>query len=375
MKREDLSIIKNKNFKKSKITTFFNHLDLKKVRNYHHSIGIKETPLFSLSCLAEKYNIENIYLKDESKRHSMNAFKILGSSYAMHCEIKKNAKLEKFCTATDGNHGKSVARMAREMGKKSIIFVPKDTVESRIVMIKEEGAKVIKTEKNYDQTVKIAKDYVSNFNQNLKYPICSLIQDTAWDGYDLIPFNIMKGYLTQIIEISDQIIDKKIDFVFLQSGVGSWAASLVAYIQKYWKYQPLIYSVEPFSANCVFKSIAYGDRLSVNDKGKTIMAGLNCGTVSKIAWPILKNGLAGSISINDNLVEVAMKVLAYPLGEDRPIISGESGASSLAAIIGLNKIFNTSKNINLSFSKKTNILIINTEGDTDKKNYNRITQS
>ena len=293
----------------------------------------------------------------------------------MHREIKNHTKLKEFCSATDGNHGKSVARMAREMGKKSTIFVPKDTVEGRIEMIKGEGAKVIKTREDYDQTVNIARDYVYNINQNSKHLICSLIQDTAWDGYNLIPFNIMKGYLTQIIEISDQLLDKKIDFVFLQSGVGSWAASLVAYIQKYWEYQPLIYSVEPFSANCVFKSIACGDRVSVTNNGKTIMAGLNCGTVSKIAWPILKNGLKGAISIKDNLVEEAMKVLAHPLDDDTPIISGESGASPLAAIIGLKNILNQNRDIDLSFSKKTNILIINTEGDTDKKNYVSIIQS
>jgi len=375
MKRVGLSIINNDNFKKSKITTFFNQLDLKKVKNYHRSIGIKETPLLSLKNLAKSYNVGNIYIKDESKRHKMNAFKILGASYAMHCEIKKNPKLKEFCTATDGNHGKSVARMAKEMGKKSIIFVPKDTVQDRIKMIKSEGAKVIKTKENYDQTVKIAKNYVSNVNQGLKYPICSLIQDTAWDGYNLIPLNIMKGYLTQIVEISDQLLDKKVDFVFLQSGVGSWAASLVAFIQKYWEYQPLIYSVEPYSANCVFKSIACGNRVSVNGRGKTIMAGLNCGTVSKIAWPILKNGLMGAISIKDILVEEAMKVLAHPFDEDTPIISGESGASALAAIIGLKKILNQNRDIDFSFSKNTNILIINTEGDTDKKKYDSIIQS
>ena len=117
MKRVGLSIINNNNFQKSKITTFFNQLDLKKVKKYHQSIGIKETPLLTLKNLAKRYNVGNIYIKDESKRHNMNAFKILGSSYAMHREIKKHTKLKEFCTATDGNHGKSVARMAREMGK------------------------------------------------------------------------------------------------------------------------------------------------------------------------------------------------------------------------------------------------------------------
>ena len=105
------------------------------------------------------------------------------------------------------------------------------------------------------------------------------------------------------------------------------------------------------------------------------MAGLNCGTVSKIAWPILKNGLKGAISIKDNLVEEAMKVLAHPLDEDTPIISGESGASPLAAIIGLKKILNQNRNIDFSFSKNANILIINTEGDTDKKKYDSIIQN
>ncbi len=367
MKSKDINVIFNSHLKKTKIKPFYSLYDLNHVKNYHESIGIKKTPLYLLPALAKYLKVGKIYIKDESKRFKMNAFKILGSSYGMYQELKNNLNIKKFCTATDGNHGKSVARIAKKMGKESIIFVPKDIVKNRIKMIIEEGAQVVETNEDYDQTVLIARNFVKSKNIKKKYSEYSLIQDTSWDGYELVPLNIMKGYLTQMDEISDQLLDEKINFIFLQSGVGSWAASVIAYIQKHWLYQPNIYSVEPFSANCVFESILYGKSISTKDKGDTIMSGLNCGTISSLAWPILKAGLAGSISISDGLVKEAMRTLAKPKGNDNPIVSGESGASSLAAILGLTK-----NNNPLSFTEDTNILIINTEGDTDKDNYKNI---
>jgi diaminopropionate ammonia-lyase len=200
-----------------------------------------------------------------------------------------------------------------------------------------------------------------------------LIQDTAWDGYEEVPLDIMKGYWTQIHEITRQIGKEKIDVLFLQTGVGSWAASIIGYIIKEWQNPPVCISVEPHSANCLFESIKTGNRVSVENNETTTMAGLNCGSVSTLAWNILKNGLVGSISISDKLSEEAMITLASPVSGDPVIISGESGASGLGGLIGLcqTDLFRAFKE-KIYLNKTSSVLVINTEGDTDRSNYKRV---
>lgn len=372
--KQKIKFIQNENqdMLKLKKNHFFNLKDIKEVTLFHDSIGIRETPLINLPALAKHLNVKNIFIKDESQRYQLKAFKVLGSSYAMHKQIIEKPTIKVFCTATDGNHGKSVAHMAKKMGRESIIYVPKDTVSERIKSIESEGAKVVLTNQGYDVAVEMARDYASKENKRNGGYIYSLIQDTAWKGYHEVPLNIMKGYLTQIKEITKQIKNEKIDVIFVQIGVGSWAASILGYVQKYWSNLPIFISVEPFSADCIFKSISLGIRTSVNTNEKTIMAGLNCGKISTLAWPILKYGLKYSLSISDELVEEAMKILAHPLGNDPIIISGESGAAPLAGLMGLLKKSQDSYGIKNFINKDANILIINTEGDTDTSNYQRI---
>jgi len=183
----------------------------------------------------------------------------------------------------------------------------------------------------------------------------------------------MKGYWTQIHEITRQIGKENIDVLFLQTGVGSWAASIIGNIMKEWQNPPVCISVEPHSANCLFESIKTGNRVSVENNRTTTMAGLNCGSVSTLAWNILKNGLIGSISILDKLSEEAMITLASSVSGDPVIISGESGASGLGALIGLCKTheLNNFKD-KICLNKTSSSLVINTEGDTDQLNYKRV---
>jgi diaminopropionate ammonia-lyase len=291
----------------------------------------------------------------------------------MNRQLEKNPKIEVFCTATDGNHGKAVAWMARKLKKKAVIYMPKGTVSDRVDAIEKEGAEVHVINGGYDAAVKKAHDKVDSFKDSKSW---CLVQDTAWDGYEEIPLDIMRGYLTQAHEITEQVKDQAIDIIFLQSGVGSWAASIMMYIFSFWKTSPLFISVEPHSANCLFRSIQSAKRVSVNNDEATAMAGLDCGTVSTEAWKILKHGIYGSLSISDTLMEDAVKTFANPLKNDIQIISGESGASPLAALIGLLKskehdVFKEAIKLN----NRSNILVINTEGDTDRVNYERILSS
>ena len=284
----------------------------------------------------------------------------------------ENSKIEVFCTATDGNHGKAVAWMANKLGKKAVIYMPKGTVSDRVKSIEKEGAEVHVISGGYDAAVKKAHNKVQSYQDRNSW---CLIQDTAWEGYEEIPTDITRGYLTQTHEITQQIKDQKIDIIFLQSGVGSWAASILMYILSFWKKPPLFISVEPYSANCLFQSIKSAKRVSVDSNETTAMAGLDCGTVSTEAWKILKHGISGSLSISDNLMEEAVRMLANPLENDLYIKSGESGASPLAALIGLirsSEMGAFKRKIRLN--NNSNILLINTEGDTDRENYKRIAQ-
>ena len=370
-----IRLIKNKNFKvKNEIETLDNSFwNPKEIVAFHEKTGNKETPLVVLPGLAKHLGIGKLLLKDESARFGLNAFKILGASYAMYRQLEKHPEIKIFCTATDGNHGCAVAYMARKLSRRAIIYMPQGTVSSRVKAIEKEGAEVLVIDKGYDIAVKMANDRVIEGNKVSNNSSWSLIQDTAWKGYEEVPLDIMKGYWTQAHEITKQIGQKKIDLLLLQSGVGSWAASIIIYILNQWENPPLFISVEPHSANCLFESIKTGCRVSVESNETTTMAGLNCGSVSTLAWNTLKTSLFGSISISDKLSEEAMKRLAYPFLGDTKIISGESGASSLGALIGLcktNKFRSFKKKINLNNSSK--VLVINTEGDTDPFNYQRV---
>ena len=340
---------------------------------FHSSLDCyNESPLFSLDFLSKELNISKLYIKDESKRFGLNAFKVLGASYAV-CEIlKKNPEISIFCAATDGNHGRAVAWVARKLKRKAIIYMPSWTVPERVKAIEQEGAEVHVIDKSYDIAVEIASARVKQRN-DAGNNYWSLIQDTAWDGFEEIPLDIMKGYWTEMYEITQQMGEEVIDVLFLQSGVGSWPASILGYVATQWKNPPICISVEPHSANCLFESIKAGRRVVVENNETTIMAGLNCASVSTLAWNILKNGLSGSMSISDELSEEAMRILAYPISGDPTIISGESGASGLGGLIGLStstkyKDFKEKFNLN----KSSTVLVINTEGNTDPINYKKV---
>jgi len=369
-----IDIIQNQyfNLEKVKDLYFIQTWNPKKIASFHDSIGNKKTPLVKLPGLAKHLGVGNILLKDESHRFGLNAFKALGASYAMHRQIKKYPQIKIFCTATDGNHGRAVAWVARKLKRKAVIYMPKWTVPARIRAIEKEGAEVHVIDKSYDIAVEMASERVNEGNKDGDC-LWSLIQDTAWDGFEEIPLDIMKGYWTEMYEVTHQLRKETVDVLFLQSGVGSWAASILGYIATQWNHPPVCISVEPHSANCLYESIKTGNRVIVENNKTTIMAGLNCASVSTLAWDILKNGLSGSMSITDELSKEAMRLLAYPVSGDPSITSGESGASGLGGLIGLSK---TTKYKDLkdkfNLNKNSTILIINTEGDTDPTNYKKI---
>jgi diaminopropionate ammonia-lyase len=339
---------------------------------YHKSLPVyQSTPLVSLPYLAQKYNVANIYVKDESHRFGLNAFKGLGASYAVHKILEHQPNIEFFCTATDGNHGRAVAWASRINNKKAMVFVPAVTTESRIQAIKNEGAEVIKIDGNYDDACSFAKEASKSKGWQL-------VQDAAWEDYEEIPAHIMAGYLTLFQEIENELHSlpmPKIDVVLLQAGVGSWAGSAIwYYLNRYGEDRPRIVVVQPFDADGILSSFKANKRVNPCCTFNTIMAGLNCGIPSSSAWDILKNGTDISIKVKDELAEQAIRDFYFPDGNDKRIVSGESGAAGLAGLIALmtESDFQVLKE-KLKINPASSVLLYNTEGATDIENFKKIT--
>jgi diaminopropionate ammonia-lyase len=353
--------------------------------NLHRSIPeYKPTPLVSLPNLARSLGIKRIYVKDESYRFGLKAFKALGSTYAIYRLVKDHLTNQngpevtidnfynnnflipnefKFCTATDGNHGRAVAWAARKLRQKAIIYMPGNSVKSRIDNIKSEGAEVVVVDGSYDDAVNQAAIDANIYGWQI-------VSDTSWPGYEKIPQYIMAGYLTMFREIHQEL-EKSIviDALFIQGGVGALAASASWFYNKEYSIStPKLISVEPTEAACLLASIKSKDGLpiSLNNIQDSIMAGLNCGTPSPVAWPFIKAGFDMFMSVSDQFCVDAMQRYYNPTGDDRRIISGESGAAGLAGLIAL---FDSGSNRTirnkLNLGEKSTILLINTEGDTD----------
>lgn len=342
-----------------------------KAIDFHKGLeGYKPTPLVELKELAKEMEVGKIYIKDESFRFGLNAFKGLGASYAIHKILEKDPSVEIFCTATDGNHGRAVAWSANMLGKESRIFVPRNTARSRIEAIEGEGAVVEEINGTYEETCAYAQIMAEGNGW-------TLVQDTASIDYEEIPAHIMAGYFTHFKELEDSLHtlpEAQIDLVFLQCGVGSWPASAAWYYQnRYGSKQPKLVIVEPIEAAGMLASLKAGKRTSPMGKLETMMAGLNCGIPSTSAWEILKETAYAAMAVEDDYTVKAIKKLYHSKGNDPRVISGESGAGGVAGFIALmtDPRFEDLKAA-LKITQDSRLLFYSTEGATDPGNYQTI---
>lgn len=362
---------------------------LTEILNFHQTVpGYKETPLYSLNDFSSSTGIGNVYIKDESHRFGLNAFKGLGSIYSAAGYLKERHSIEfstldellaqlqdktpeTFVTATDGNHGKGIAWAAQLLKQRALVYMPKNTRESRVEAIEALGGEVTVTELNYDDTVRYASNIAHENNWQL-------MQDTSWDGYEDIPLKIMQGYSAIISEIRVQLKDdfNELTHVFLQAGVGSFAGAMAASLIQSMDHTNIkIVIVEPDNASCLYKSAEHtsGKKQNVGGDLQTIMAGLSCGEPSTQGWSILKDSAEAFIHCGDEISQKGMRKLGYPAGKDEKIISGESGSvtiGTLHEIMTNNDLKNVKEQLGLN--KKSRVLLINTEGDTDPENYERV---
>ena len=360
------------------------------VFNFHSSLPhYTPTPLVKLSSLADYLGLKEILIKDESKRFDLNAFKVLGASYAMALylgdllelneedltfskiiEKQSSYKHITFVTATDGNHGRAVAWSANLFGCQSVVYMPKGSSPSRLEAIKNYGAEASITALNYDDTVNYA-------NQKAQDEGWILIQDTAWAGYEKIPLQIMQGYFTLITEYLNQ--EQKIwpTHVFVQAGVGSLPAAILAHLCNLSdRPMPKFIVVEAQGAPCLYESKRMNELTRVEGDLPTIMAGLACGKPSLLAWDILKSAASAFIACSDDIARRGMRVLGNPLTGDQRITSGESGSVTLGAIFEIlsNKDFSSIKE-ELNLNSDSSVMLFSTEGDTDPDVYRDIVWS
>nr|WP_125712627.1 diaminopropionate ammonia-lyase [Agrilactobacillus yilanensis] len=392
----ELKIIKNQLSKTDdKHLDLMNQKAITNAQNFHKSFPqYKETPLAELKNMAGFLGLNDMFVKDESYRFGLNAFKVLGGSFAMAnyiaerlgkdvseitYDVMVSPKLKEdlgqvtFYTATDGNHGRGVAWAANKLGQKSVVLMPKGSTKMRFDNIKKEGAEVTIEDVNYDECVRKA-NALAEANEN-----GVMVQDTAWDGYEKIPTWIMQGYGTMALEAAKQLREAGVErptHVFIQAGVGSLAGAVVGFFANLFPENPPIMTVmEAQVADCLYQTAEANDdkiHFATGDL-QTIMAGLACGEPNTISFDILRNHVANFASCPDWVTERGMKMLGAPIKGDPQVVSGESGAVGMGLVSTLmqDPAYADMK-AQLQLDENSKVLMFSTEGDTDPDNYKKI---
>lgn len=371
--------------------SLFTKEEAKKAHDFHASFDVySETPLAHMPHLASELGVKDIFVKDESFRFGLNAFKVLGGSYAMgryiadrlsedianlpadkmtSAEVKERLGEVTFCTATDGNHGRGVAWTAEQLKQKAIVYMPHGSAQERLMRIRDHGAEADIVDMNYDEAVRLADKKAHEVGG-------IIVQDTAWEGYEDIPTWIMQGYMTMGYEILGQLEAMKEDrptHIFLQAGVGSLAGAITGFFANaYSDNQPIITIIEPNKADCIFRTAEARDgKLHfVTGKMDTIMAGLACGEPNGIGWNVLNDYADNFISCPDYVAADGMRIMASAEKGDQRVVSGESGAATLGCIANiLSREELADLKADLKLDENSRLLFISTEGDTDRENY------
>lgn len=288
-------------------------------RAFHRTLpGYAPTPLVDAPALAAELGVGAVLVKDESSRLGLPAFKVLGASWAARRVLDESPGAT-LVTATDGNHGRAVARMATRSGTNAVVFVPAVMSPATAALIEGEGAEVRWVDGDYDDAVRAAAEFAADDDG------VRLVQDTAWPGYERVPGWIVEGYDTLLVEI-DEHLGRAPDLVVVPVGVGSLAQAVVAHYRRDGTRGTRILAVEPDTAATLVASLERGEPTTV-DTAATVMAGLDCGTVSSLAWPVLRDGLDAAVTVSDADARRASSDLA-----SAGVSSGASGAATLAGL-------------------------------------------
>jgi diaminopropionate ammonia-lyase len=333
--------------------------------------GYEPTALIEVPELARLLDVEKVWIKDESSRLGLPSFKIMGASWAVYRALERHVDgwpewrrlddLVKAITpyrplalaaATDGNHGRAVARMAKLLRLDARIFVPAGTAAARIEAIEGEGASCEVVGGTYDDAVARSAEEASDN--------CLVISDTSWPGYEDVPGWVIEGYSSIFFEIDDELARREEtgpDLVIIQLGVGALGAAAARHFRRSGvRPSPVLVGVEPEGAACVLASMEAGRIVTVPGPHTSIMAGLNCGTPSLVAWPFVAAGFDAFIAMSDDSARAAVRTLATVVG----IAAGETGAAGLGGAIEFLK-----SGDGASKQQFSRVLLLCTEGPTD----------
>ncbi len=350
--------------------------------------GYEPTPLRGLPALAEELGVGQVLLKDESSRLGLPSFKALGASWALYrtLEAHLGRSLEPWANlgelaerlapalplrvvaATDGNHGRAVAAMARQLGLACRIFVPRGTAAARIAAIEGEGASCEVVEGDYDAAVARSAAEAAEDRSGRTL----VVSDTSWPGYEDVPRWVSEGYSTMLAEVDEALAARgegPVDLVVVPMGVGALAAGVVRHYRRPGLADPpAILGVEPVGADCVGQSLRAKERRTLRDYRPSIMAGLNCETPSLVAWPLVAGGLSGAVAVTDEEAAAAMVALAA-----QGVVAGETGAAALAGLrVVLDGPGAAERRRLLRAGPGQRVLLLCTEGATDPEAYRRL---
>lgn len=325
---------------------------------------IAPTSLHDLPGLARALGIGRLLIKDESTRLGLNAFKGVGVLYAV-TRMREQGRLPADATlvcATQGNHGRAVAHVARTLGLRARVYVPANAVPVRVDALRSEGAEVVRDAGRYD-------DAVASMRADAEANGWVVVSDTAWPGYDEIPRWIMAGYTRIMSEIAEQLVGEWPAVVIVQAGVGGLACAVASWLQR----RSRLIVCEPIAAPCLLETARAGKPIVVPED-ETIMTGLCAGRVSATTWQVILSAADAFVAIDDSWAERAIAQLARPVETTDPVvIGGASGAAGLGALMAMLEVEDLQPVRSLvGVDSSTSVLLINTEGATDPALRTRI---
>jgi len=333
--------------------------------------GYQTTNMPVLDDFAEAGGVTKVWYKDESTRFGLGSFKALGGSYAVAKLAReyesKHGDLAGFsvATATDGNHGRSVAWGAKRLGVECNIFIHAHVSQGRADYMAGLGATIHRVDGNYDDSL-VACEQMSTQHD------WQIVSDTSWEGYETVPLEIMAGYSVMAAEIVEQLDGAIPSHFFIPAGCGGLAGAMLGYLWQVWGEQlPRIIVVESNMSDCVLQSLERQKIELVNIVDETVMAGLSCGEVSRVIWPLIEKGVADVVTIPDDGVVPIMRRLAFPdSAYPRDAIeAGECSTAGLATLLATNNPENADLKHQLKLNEDSTVLVLGTEGATDPDFY------
>lgn len=343
------------------------------------------TPLLALPGLARELGIASLHLKDEGQRLGLGSFKALGGAYAlmrlvqeeasraldrtvgldelMSDEVRAVAAGLTFACATDGNHGRSVAQGAQLVGANAVIFVHAGVSDGRIGAIARFGARMVRVEGSYD-------DSVAEASRVAEREGWTVLSDMSWPGYERVPGLVMQGY-TAIVQEALADLDRPPTHLFLQAGVGGFAAAIAGHMAVVLgEDRPHVTVVDPLRAACLYESALAGRAVKVKEGEATVMAMLECYEPSLVAFRVLERVGDAFLTVDEDDAIAVMRRLADPVAGDPAVVSGESGGAGLAGLIAAHRQPEIASAIGLG--PEARVLVINTEGATDPALYRHL---